>query len=237
MRYSEPMKSPLREILFVSGLMGTIFGLGILSLFYPAFRTVFMIVMAFIIMGTLLVTNRILSGLEKYTRPFRTRTDIDKALDSLLTDIETLQKTYSADRGRLTSVWQRGKAERRGELIAHLNTEMTQVVQMIKLRSEAQSTEEAHRAAVALQKLMHDNAKAVLEVASSQGMDAETYKKKLLTQIEYDEKIKAGVMAQLLDARAELKRLQSEQAPAHQIKACKDYIRSLESGHLQKNNR
>lgn len=110
-------------------------------------------------------------------------------LDRLLVEMDKLANLYNADRGRITSWWQRGKAESRGKMLFALNEEMRLIIEVISLRSQAHSAEWRHKAALEVEQLLHRNQKAILEIATSQGMDVGVYQQKLLIQLEVDKEI------------------------------------------------
>jgi hypothetical protein len=110
-------------------------------------------------------------------------------LDSLVTELDELSAVYRNDRGRLTSWWQRGKAEGRAKLLAALNAEMQQIIQAINLRAEAHGLAWHHNASMEMAKLLHRNQMAILEIATSLGMDQVIYQQKLLMQLEVDKEL------------------------------------------------
>lgn len=106
--------------------------------------------------------------------------------DYLVSELDQLSGVYRSDRGRITSWWQRGKAESRTKLLAALNGEMEQIIQAINLRAAAHGRAWFHKAEMEMAKLLHNNQKAILEIATVLGMTAETYQRKLLMQMEVD---------------------------------------------------
>lgn len=105
-------------------------------------------------------------------------------LDFLLQELDKLATKYNADRGVIASWFRRKQSEGRGQFLTALNEEMHQIIQAITNRAEAHSLEWRHGAALELELLLHRNQKAIIEIATTLGIDPSVYQTRMMMQIE-----------------------------------------------------